>query len=142
VESAAIVNPLEALLGYQLRRASQAMLNDLVSVLREFALRPATVSVLLLAANNPGITQSRIGQILAIERANMTPLTANLVKRGLLSRSRTDGRSLGLCLTADGKTVVARIRRRIAKHEERFWKYAKAPDRHAMLAFLRGLWNE
>ena len=136
------VNPLENLLGYQLRRASQAMLDDLASALDEFDLRPTSVSVLLLVASNPGITQSRIGQALSIERANTAPITANFTKRGLLTRSRADGRSHGLHLTGKGKTVVVKIRKRIASHEAKFWKDTKAPERDAALIFLRSLWKE
>jgi DNA-binding MarR family transcriptional regulator len=135
-------NPLEELLGYQLRRASQAMLSDLVCALDEFGLRPSSVSVLELVACNPGITQSRIGQILAVERANMAPITAKLTKQGFLRRSRADGRSHGLHLTAEGKVAVVRIRKRIAAHENKFWRDAKAPEREAMLAFLKSLWTE
>jgi DNA-binding MarR family transcriptional regulator len=135
-------NPLETLLGYQLRRASQAMSEDLASALHEFGLRPTGVSVLLLVAGNPGITQSRIGQVLAIERANMAPITASLATQGLLKRSRVDGRSQGLHLTAKAKTVVAKIRRRIANHESKFWQGTKAADRVAVLAFLRSLWKQ
>jgi DNA-binding MarR family transcriptional regulator len=140
-QNATLTNPLERLLGYQLRRASQAMLSDFVLALEEFALRPAGVSVLELVASNPGITQSRIGQILAIERANMTPITANLAKQGLLRRSPADGRSHGLHLTAEGKAVVAKIRRRIADHENKFWKDTKSAEREALLTFLKSLWT-
>jgi DNA-binding MarR family transcriptional regulator len=136
-----IDNPLESLLGYQLRRASQAILDDLVSALEDFSLRPTSLSVLLLVASNPGITQSRIGQVLAVERANMTPITASLTKQRFLTRSRADGRSHGLRLTEEGKAVVAKIRRRIANHEGKFWKDTKPADREAMLAFLRSLWK-
>jgi DNA-binding MarR family transcriptional regulator len=139
---APVDNPLESLLGYQLRRASHAMLDDLVSALHDAGVRPTSASVVLLVASNPGITQSRIGQVLAVERANMTPITANLRKQGLLTRSRADGRSHGLHLTAKGKTAVAKIRKRIASHEERFWKDAKPADREALLTFLRSLWKE
>jgi DNA-binding MarR family transcriptional regulator len=117
-----LMNPLEDLLGYQLRRVSQAMLNDLSSSLDEFSLRPTSVSILELIASNPGITQSRIGQVLAIERANMAPIAAKLTKLGFLRRSRADGRSRGLHLTVEGKAAVVRIRKRITGHEEKFWK--------------------
>ena len=60
--AASLDDPLEGLLGYQLRRASHAMLDDLATVLNEFSIRPTTASVVLLVAANPGITQSRIGQ--------------------------------------------------------------------------------
>jgi DNA-binding MarR family transcriptional regulator len=137
----ALANPLETLLGYQLRRATQAMLDDLVSELEDFSLRPTSASVLLLVASNPGITQSRIGQVLAIERANMAPITSKLTRQGWLTRSRADGRSHRLQVTEEGKAVVAKIRRRIAIHEGRFWKDTKAADRDAILAFLSSLWK-
>ena len=97
---------------------------------------------MLLVASNPGITQSRIGQILAIERANMAPLTGKLTKRGLLASSRVDGRSHGLHLTAEGKAIVGKIRKRIANHEEKFWKGTKSADRIATLTFLKSLWQQ
>jgi DNA-binding MarR family transcriptional regulator len=93
-------------------------------------------------ASNPGITQSRIGQVLAVERANMAPITANLTKQGFLTRSRADGRSHGLHITEEGKTVVAKIRKRIANHEGKYWRDTKPAEREALLAFLRSLWKE
>ena len=139
--AAPLTNPLDGLLGYQLRRASQAMLDDLLAALKDLELRPTSVSVLLLIAANPGITQSRIGQALAIERANMVPMTAKLTEQGMLSRLRADGRSHGLHLTEEGKKAVIKIRRRIADHESKFWGETKAPERATMLNFLRALWD-
>jgi DNA-binding MarR family transcriptional regulator len=136
-----LINPLEDLLGYQLRRASQAMLGDLASALDDLALSPTRVSVMELIASNPGITQSRIGQILAVERANMAPITAKLKKRGLVRPSRADGRSYGLHLTPVGKALMKTIRKRIANHENKFWKDAKVAERDAMVAFLKCLWK-
>ncbi len=138
---APFTNPLENLLGYQLRRASQAMLEDLVDSLKDLDLRPTSASVLLLVAANPGITQSRIGQILAIERANMVPMTAKLTAQGMLNRSRADGRSHGLHLTDEGKKATVKIRKRIADHEGKFWKHAGAAERAAILRFLNSLWT-
>jgi DNA-binding MarR family transcriptional regulator len=138
--TAPLINPLDGLLGYQLRRASQAMLDDLTASLQDLKLRPSGVSVLLLIAANPGISQSRIGQALAIERANMVPMTARLTKQGLLTRSRTDGRSHALHLTEDGKKTAVKIRKRIADHENKFWKDAKGSERAAQLKFLKSLW--
>jgi DNA-binding MarR family transcriptional regulator len=138
--AAPLINPLDELLGYQLRRASQAMLDDLQTLLDDFELRPTSVAVLLLVAVNPGTTQSRIGQVLAIERANMVPMTAKLTKQGLLTRARADGRSQGLHLTEEGKKAVVKIRKRIANHESKFWKDSKASERSAQLKFLKSLW--
>jgi DNA-binding MarR family transcriptional regulator len=139
---APLVNPLEGLLGYQLRRGSQAMLDDLVSMLKDLHLRPSSASVLLLVAANPGVTQSRIGQLLAIERANMVPMTAKLAQQGMLTRLRADGRSHGLHLTDEGKKVAVKIRKRIADHEAKLWRDAKPSERTTVLGFLKSLWTE
>jgi DNA-binding MarR family transcriptional regulator len=133
-------DPLESLLGYQLRRASLAMLEDLVDALKDLDFRPTSASVLLLATANPGITQSRIGRSLAIERANMAPITAKLIEQGMLSRTRADGRSQGLHATDEGKRVAAKIRKRIADHEEKFWNDTKPSERDAVMRFLKSLW--
>jgi len=138
---APLVNPLDGLLGYQLRRASQGMLEDLVGVLADLAVRPTLASVLLVVAANPGVTQSRIGELLAIERANMVPMTAKLARLGMLTRSRADGRSHGLHLTEEGKRVAVKIRKRIAEHESRYWEGATASERVALLRFLKSLWQ-
>ena len=80
-----LASPLENLPGHQQRRAAQAMLDDLASALDEFDLRPTSVSVLVLVAISPGITQSRTGQ---------------------LTRSRADGRSDGLHFTGERRTEL------------------------------------
>jgi DNA-binding MarR family transcriptional regulator len=139
---ASLVNPLEDLLGYQLRRASQAMLDDLIAALDDLSLRPTAASVLLLVGSNPGITQSRIGQVLAIERANMAPMTAKLTQRGMLRRARTDGRSHGLHLTELGRKAESQVRKRIAEHERRFWRSTRSLERGQFLDFLKALWTE
>lgn len=139
---ASLINPLDSLLGYQLRRASQAILEDLVRTIEDLELRPTTTSIVLLVAANPGVTQSSIGQFLAIERANMVPMTAKLVQQGLLSRAPADGRSHGLHLTEKGKKVAASLRKRIAAHEMPFWKGLSSKERSALLKFLKSLWTE
>ena len=139
---APLINPLDGLLGYQLRRASQAILEDLVRTLADLELRPTTTSIVLLVAANPGVTQSRIGQFLDIERANMVPMTAKLVQQGLLTRAPADGRSHGLHLSEEGKKVAATLRKRIAAHEMPFWKGLRSTERAALLKFLKSLWTE
>ena len=49
---------------------------ELARRLAPLDLRQTDVSVLLLVAENPGITQSEVGKALDIQRANMAPLVA------------------------------------------------------------------
>ncbi len=118
--SVGLADPLDSLLGYQLRRASTVMMADLASNLAEIALRPTEASILLLIDANPACTQSDIGRSLGIQRANMVPLMANLMKRGLVDRSPVDGRSQALSISETGAALVVEARVRMERHESRF----------------------
>jgi DNA-binding MarR family transcriptional regulator len=137
-----VVNPLDDMVGYQLRRASVAMFDDLATVLADLDLRPTGASILLLVGANPGITQSAIGRILEIERANMAPQTATLTKRDFVARFASDGRSQGLRLTALGKTIVTKVRARIAAHEQRFIAEFSEAEKAALLRALKSVWQD
>lgn len=112
--------PLDGLLGYWLRRASAVMMADLGASLASVELRPTEATILILIGNQPGLTQSELGRVLAIARANMAPLMAGLMKRGFIHKSRVDGRSQALALTAWGHDKVTQARAIIDAHEHRF----------------------
>lgn len=141
-DSATVDNPLDGLLGYQLRRASGAMLADLAHVLDGPGLTPTEASVLLLIAHNPGITQSEIGRILAIQRANMAPIAAMLTENGLLSRTQADGRSQGLELREAGRALAERVWEGIETHEAGFLPDMTAAERRGLVDLLRRVWNK
>ena len=48
---------------------------------------PVEASILFVIGSQPGITQSDIGKVLGILRANMTPLVAALITQGLVERA-------------------------------------------------------
>jgi len=88
-------------------------------------------------ADNPDRSQSEVGEALAIKRANMVPIIARLIKRELVARTRVDGRSLALRVTAAGAAQAAEALQRIAKHEARFKATLKADDLETVLRALR-----
>jgi DNA-binding MarR family transcriptional regulator len=135
-----LINPLDRLLGYQLRRASVAMMADLAEALGDLALRPSEASVLLLIEANPGTTQSTVGRALGIKRANMAPVTAMLIARGFIDRAPADGRSHRLQLSKKGKAMARKIARRIAQHEARFLEALPLKARAGLVEKLRGIW--
>jgi DNA-binding MarR family transcriptional regulator len=138
----ALSNPLDALLGYHLRRATLAMLADLSRRIGELDVTVAELSVLLLVAANPQVTQSEVGRVLSIQRANMTPLAGRLVQRGLIEREAVNGRSNGLRLTKAGEALVGELRARIADNEARFLARTPGRDRLRLIRDLKALWSE
>jgi DNA-binding MarR family transcriptional regulator len=132
-------NPLNTLLGYRLRRVSNTLMADLARDLRELGLKPGEASVLLLVRANSGITQSEIGRMLDIQRANMTPLTAQLDSRGLIGRERVDGRSHGLAVTPEGEKLCRAVRIAMERHDARFQALLSGKARSGLLAALEAL---
>lgn len=132
-------NPLDLLNGYQLRRATTAMLADLMESLNGTGLRPSEASVLFLIEANPRITQSDIGRILGVQRANMVPLIARLDEDALIERVPVDGRSHGLRLTKAGRAKTRAVAARIAHHEKRFFAPLSEEECRTLRAMLRRL---
>ncbi|WP_298282420.1 MarR family winged helix-turn-helix transcriptional regulator [Acidocella sp.] len=137
-----VSNPLEGLLGYQLRRASVCMLADLASSLSDLELRVTEASVLMVLLENPSITQSEIGRTLDVQRANMVPLTTQLERRGLICRAAAVGRAQALRLTAEGEAIAKECQKRIEAHEARFLTRLPCPERDKLVAQIREIWED
>src|ERR1700685_109043 len=106
------------LLGYHLRRLSVMVMADLTKSLSPLGLKPADASILFVIAAKPGITQSDIGKVLGILRANMAPLIAGLVTQGLIEREPVDGRSQALRLSAAGQSLCRQAQSATRSHEK------------------------
>lgn len=113
-------DPFARHLGYLLRRASAVMMADLGTALIPLGLRPVEATILSLIAANQGCTQSDIGRMLGIKRANMVPLMASLSAKGLIEKSRVDGRSQALGLTDQGALKQRDAIKAIDVHEAKF----------------------
>ena len=134
-------DPFAQLLGYHLRRLSVLVMNDLSQALAPLALKPADVSVLITVAAHAGITQSNIGRLLGMRRANLTPLITALERRGLIDRKPVDGRSQGLDLATKGQVICRQAQTITRRHEERLFGSIPVAERGRLIAQLRALWQ-
>ena len=129
---------LPGLLGYRLRVAQQALFRDFQATVAE--LSPGRVGILLLIEANPGVTQSRLAQAVSLERSTMVGVLHVLEGRGLLERRRgVDRRTNGLWLTASGRSLVAKLKRRIQLHERRVSSRLTPAEREQLLGLLEKL---
>ncbi|MPT47454.1 MAG: MarR family transcriptional regulator [Sphingobium sp.] len=115
--SAIMHNPVGRHLGYMLRRASSVIMAGLGSSLASIDLRPVEATILSLIATNPGCTQSDLGRMLSIQRANMVPLITGLVTRGYICKTAADGRSHALNLTEQGIAKCQEAESMMDQHE-------------------------
>lgn len=129
---------LPGLLGYRLRRAQQAVFRDFAETMPE--LSPGRVGILLLVEANPGITQGRLAQAVSLDRSTMVGVVDVLEGKGLIARRRgQDRRTNGLWLTAAGRTLVSRLKRRIQVHERRVAARLSPAERAQLIALLEKL---
>src|SRR5882672_1084692 len=135
-------DPFDDMLGYHLRRLSVLAMADLTQSLEPLKLTPAHASILFVIAANPGITQSDVGKMLGILRANMAPLIALLVERGFIKREAVDGRSHAMRLSALGQTVCRQARDIAKDHEERIFGDLSRAARARMITELNELWRK
>ena len=107
----------------------------------EIGLRTVEATILQIVSDNPGISQSALGRLLSIQRANMTPIAARLEARGWVKRSPSDGRSLGLELTEEGRSTARQARQVIDGFEAEV--SARIPEQHRahLLPALLSLWE-
>jgi DNA-binding MarR family transcriptional regulator len=129
---------LPGLLGYRLRLAQQAVFRDFSASVEE--LSPGRVGILLLIDANAGVTQSRLAQAVSLERSTMVGVLHALQGRGLVERRRgADRRTNGLWLTAAGRALVARLKRRIQMHERRVAARLSRAERERLIELLEKL---
>lgn len=100
--------PLEALIGYNARRAYSAISALFFERMAPYGLRQTEYSVLALLAHNPGATSRQLCATLEILPPNLVSLISALDRRGLIERRPHphDGRALGLHLTPAGQALA------------------------------------
>jgi DNA-binding MarR family transcriptional regulator len=129
---------LESLVGYCLRRASNAVMADFMAAVAELGLRPALFAMLAVAREHPGINQSALGRALGIQRANLVPLIGELAGRGLIERrpAAHDRRALAIHVTEAGSKLLDDAERRVRPHEERMLRGLSAQERASLRDML------
>jgi DNA-binding MarR family transcriptional regulator len=129
---------LPGLLGYRLRLAQQALFRDFAATVAE--LSPGRVGILLLIEANPGVTQGRLALAVSLERSTMVGVLHVLEGRGLVERRRgADRRTNGLWLTAAGRSLVGKLKRRIVLHERRVAARLTPAEKDQLIGLLEKL---
>jgi DNA-binding MarR family transcriptional regulator len=130
--------PLRELIGYALRRAQGAVYADLNDSLARLELRPLQYTLLLVVAENPGVSQSGVCDALGIQKANGVPSMSELERRGFIIRrkSSTDARSYELHVTAKGRRILQRAGEVQSAHESRLIERIGVEGREQLLSLL------
>jgi len=130
---------LRLLVGYGIKRANAALTPHIERILGGFGLRRSTYSALSVLAGHPGLRQSDLSEVLAIERPNLVQILDELRHSGLVVRSRdpADRRAWRLRVTPAGAEVLAQARRALMAYDQRLTAGLGKAERKALIAALQ-----
>lgn len=136
--STAADDVLSDYLGYTMKRVLSVVQADLAQVLGDFGLRAVSFSALGVVVRQPGISQSGLAEVLAVERSNLVQLVDDLSGRGLITRAPVAGdrRRHALMPTREGSALHARAAGAVAAHEAAMFHMLDTGERATLLHLL------
>ncbi len=141
MEERLTANGLSGLQGYHLRRASKHVQEDLARTLEPFDLRMITFSALSIIAENDGLRQFQLAELLTIERPNLVVIVDELEGNGLIRRDqvKTDRRAYALRITKVGKKRLEDALHAVEAHEKRLFGDLSDEERQALKSALKSI---
>lgn len=135
------LGPLPNFLGYVLRRAQTAVLDDFVVTMAPLGLRVSSLGVMAVIKANPGSSQTAISDALGLQQTNLVATINALEKRNLVKRTRIkqDRRSYSLYLTDEGIRVLDEALALQARHEARFLEKLGPDGKGQLMSLLSRL---
>lgn len=133
---------LRTLVGYNTRRASLAIIEVFTRRMSVYDLKVVEFSILSLAAHNPGVTSRELCVALNIMPPNLVGLIATLERRGLIERlpHPSDGRAMGVHLTAAGAELTAQAEQTAAQLEVDATARLTAAERKRLIQLLQKIY--
>ncbi|MHA6346799.1 MarR family winged helix-turn-helix transcriptional regulator [Roseivivax sp. CAU 1761] len=129
---------LHRFMAYHLRRVTNLVQADLARTLRDYDLRMVTMSTLAVIVEHPGLRQSQLADILAIERPNLVAVLDELESRKLVVRSRvpTDRRAHALTATPAGARLAREAIAATEAQEQRLFAALDEQTRATVIAAM------
>lgn len=129
---------LDDLVGYAIRRAQLAAYVIFDRVVGGTTFTTQRFSSLVIIEQNPGLTQTRLGEILGIARSGVMLLVDFHEAEGFVVRepSATDRRAYGLKITAAGRRRLAEVKRLVREADRLMGAALSAAERKQLFALL------
>jgi len=129
---------LPGYIGYQVRQTQSAVFRDISRSLRGTGVTPGEFSLLTMLRANPDINSITLTRIYQLDKATLSLSIKQLVKRGLISstRSASDRRYYSLRLTPLGQEVLRRVTRHIERQERAMDAVLAPGERETLIDLL------
>jgi DNA-binding MarR family transcriptional regulator len=135
---------LRGFVGYNLKRAYMVVQPAVQAALAPLELRILSFASLSMIVDNPGITPSRLAELLAMERSNVVGVIDELEARELVRRNRleTDRRRFALTATTRGRRLRDRAAVEIGKTEDCLLSRLDAGEQAQLVRLLNKIETE
>lgn len=135
---------LEALVGYNARRAWLIVSQVFAERMAAYGLKQVDFSVLSLIAHNPGATSRQLCSTLDILPPNLVSLIAAMDSRGLIERRPHphDGRAIGLHLTPTGEQLVREAEQTVVELEADASARLTSRERETLIKLLQKIYRQ
>ena len=99
---------------------------------------PGQFGVLTVINNNPGLSQTQLGNALGIDRSTVVAVIDRLEARGLVTRavSPSDRRSHALRLSDEGARLLPRLEDLVRSHERHIARDLSADEKQRLIQLL------
>lgn len=131
---------LDELVGYAVRRAQLSIYEDFAATMEAEEITPQRFSSLVIVENNPGISQTRLAEVMGIARSGVVAIIDSFEEKGLIERQASDDRrSYSLLLTKAGARQLKRYKQAVKEHDERISAALSPAEKNQLRALLRKL---
>jgi DNA-binding MarR family transcriptional regulator len=129
---------LDELTGYAIRRAQLASLVVFDRVVGGTKFTAQRFGSLVIIERNPGLTQTRLGEVLGIARSGVMLLIDFHEAEGFVTRVRSsaDARAYGLRITAAGRRRLTEVKRLVREADRQITAALTAAERRQLRALL------
>ena len=131
---------LNDLIGYAVRRAQLSIYEDFAASLAAEDITPQRFSSLVIIENNPGISQTKLAEVMGIARSGIVSIIDRFEKAGFVERQASgDRRSYNLQLTREGQKQLKKYKKAVKDHDDRISQGLTEAEKRQLRSLLRKL---
>jgi len=131
----------DPVLGLYLHIAYHRVMSTFTRKVGHGQVTPASIGVIAMLAEHPGISQARLARLIGLERATIGTTVARAIDAGFVVRTDAhgDARSYALSLSPRAERMLRTLRHRLGHHEKAAGAHLTASERRTLRTLLHKL---
>jgi DNA-binding MarR family transcriptional regulator len=125
--------------GYLIRRLHQISVAIFLDASKQFDVTPIQYGAIHVIGVMPGIDQSRLKQLLGLDRQTISNVVQRLMDKKLIAREPKDGRSFALFTTGTANALMEAMQRPLASIDERLMQPLDDDEKSEFMRLIRKL---